>query len=902
MLDAVLSAVRLGEGRSLVLRGEGGIGKTALLEYLIESAPDMTLLRATGVESEMELAYAGLHQLCAPLLDRLPGLPPPQSEALKVVFGLIEGEPPDRFLVGLGVLSLLSAASEQRPLLCVVDDVHWLDQASALTLAFVARRLLAEQVGIVFATRLSDDELQHLDGLEVQGLRNGDARALLGTAVQFMLDERVRDRIIAETRGNPLTLLELPRGLSAAELAVGFGLADAQAIPGRIEESFMRRIAALGDDARRLLLLAAAEPLGDPGLLRQAAQRLGIATAASSQAENAGLLAIGARVTFHHPLVRSAAYRSAAVEDRQAVHLALAEVTDAAVDPDRRAWHLAGATTGPDEAVATELERSAGRVQARGGVSAAAAFLQRSVALTLDPVRRAARSLAAAQAQLQAGAFDAALRLAASAEAGPLDDLGRARVDLLRAQVAFAATRGGEALAPLMTAAHRLESLDPELARETYLDAWAAGMLSGRAGAETLPEVCRAALSAPQPDSSPRLSDLLLEGLSLLVIKGNAGVPKLRQAVSAYARGETDTADAMRWGWHAAMAAAATWDLEHWQLIDDRLAQAAREAGLLIELQIHLTGLGMVATLCGDFAAAASYVAEVDAVAAMTGSRLFRYAAVQLAGWRGREAEASRLMESEARDAVGQSFALTWCQWASAVLHNGLGQYERALAAAQHASEVRPELDVCARARVELIEAATRTGQTQLAVETLERLAEAARVGETDWGLGLYARSLALVSEGGDAEDAYQEAIKRLSRTRLAPEVGRAHLVYGEWLRRENRRLDARGHLRSAYEVFSAIGMEAFAQRAQTELRATGERVRAQSAQTRDDLTLQERQIAELARDGLSNPEIGARLFLSPRTVEWHLRHVFMKLGIKSRRELATALPGPSSDLMIAGS
>jgi DNA-binding CsgD family transcriptional regulator len=902
LLDGLLADVRRGGGRSLVLRGEPGIGKTALLKYLIESASDMTVLRAVGVESEMELAYASLHQLCAPLLGRLERLPAPQREALRVVFGEMRGAaPPDRFLVGLGVLSLLSEVAEEHPLLCVVDDAQWLDQASALTLAFVARRLLAERVGIVFAAREPGEELEHVSGLEVRGLSNGDARALLGTAVQFILDERVRDRIIGETHGNPLALLELPRGLTATQLAVGFGLVDPQALPGRIEESFTRRLEALSDDARRLLLLAAAEPVGDPVLLWRAAEQLGIEPAAASHAESEGLLEIGERVIFRHPLVRSAAYRSAAIEDRRAVHLALAEATDREADPDRRAWHLAAATTGPDEQVAAELERSAGRAQARGGVAAAAAFLKRSVALTLDPVRRSERCLGAAQAHLQTGAFDEALRLLASAEAGQLDALGRARVELLRGQIAFATSSGGEAPALLLTAARQLESLDPALARETYLDAWGAAMFGGEAGrVGTLEEVSRAALSAPQPTSAPRPIDLLLEGWSLLVSEGGAvGAPALSRAVSLVAEGEIGMAEALRWGWLAQMTASCLWDLESYRAVSERLLHFTRKAGLLVEQHLLLTGLALLATWCGDFTAAASRIAEVDAITEATQTALPRYGALHLAGWRGKEVDASALIEVEMRNALaaGQGNGVTFCQWVSAALYNGLGRYDEALAEAQRAGEYRPELGLCAWARIELIEAASRTGETRLAGETLDRLAEATSVGDSDWGLGILARSRALLSEGDAAEGSYREAIERLSRTQLRPELARAHLVYGEWLRRENRRLDAREQLRIAHDQFASIGMEAFAERARTELQATGEHVRQHTVETRDDLTAQERQIAELARGGLSNPEIGARLFLSPRTVEWHLRHVFAKLGIRSRRELANALPSSSSEL-----
>jgi len=480
VLDGMLAAVREGESRTLVVRGEAGVGKTALLAYLLERASGCRIARAAGVESEMELAFASLHQLCAPMLDRVGRLPAPQRDALEIVFGLRAGAAPDRFLVGLAVLSLLSGAAEERPLLCVVDDAQWLDRSSAQALAFVARRLVAEQVGLVFAAREAAEELRGIPDLEVRGLRNGDARALLGSVVRFRLDEQVRDRIVAETRGNPLALSELPRGLTATQLADGFGLVGAHALPERIEESFRRRLEALPAETRLLLLVAAAEPVGDPLLVWGAAERLGIDGSAAAPAATEGLLAIGERVTFRHPLVRSAVYRSASPQERSVVHQALAEVTDAQADADRRAWHLAAAATGPDEVVALELERSAGRAQARGGLAAAAAFLQRSLALTRDRARRTDRALAAAQASLHAGAFDAALRLLATAEAGSLDEFQNARAELLRGQIAFASGGGSDAPPLLLKAAQRLEQLDPELARETYLDAWGAALFAGR--------------------------------------------------------------------------------------------------------------------------------------------------------------------------------------------------------------------------------------------------------------------------------------------------------------------------------------------------------------------------------------------------------------------------------------
>ena len=654
LLDDLVSAIRRGESRSLVLRGEAGIGKTALLEYLIASASDLTVVRAVGVESEMELAYASLHQLCGPLLDRLGRLPPPQRQAMEIVFGMSAGAAPDRFLVGLAVLSLFAAVAEERPLLCVVDDAQWLDQTSGLTLAFVARRLLAEPVGIVFGAREPGQELRHVPELEVHGVHNGDARALLSSAVRFKLDEAVRDRIVAETRGNPLALLELPRGLTAAQLAGGFGLLGAQALTGRIEESFVRRLELLSDDARRLLLVAAAEPVGDPQLLWRAAERLGIGPADAEAAEAEGLLAIGGRVTFRHPLVRSAMYRSAAAEDRRAVHLALAEATDRETDPDRRAWHLAAAAAGPDEQVALELERSAGRAQARGGLAAAAAFLRRAVALTSDPARRAVRALAAAQASLQAGEFDAALGLAATAEAGPLDEFQRALVDLLRAHVAFAAGLWSDAPPLLLKAARRLEPFDLELARETYLTAWGAARAgrgrrrTGRPGGD-LPR----RPGAPPPPGAPRPRDLMLDGFALLITEGHAAAaPTLQRAVQAVA--DLPVEDVLRWGWMTAGASAAVWDHEGWLASCTRQVQIVRDAGALAALPIHLTYLAMAIAWTGDFAGAASLVAEIDSVAAVTGSRFPPYALLRLRALQGREDEATAAIASAIERFGGQ--------------------------------------------------------------------------------------------------------------------------------------------------------------------------------------------------------------------------------------------------------
>ena len=903
-LDGLLADVRRGESRSLILRGEAGIGKTALLDYLVASASDLTVARAVGVEWEMELAFAGLHQLCAPMLDRLDRLPAPQRQALEIVFGLRAGTPPDRFLVGLAVLGLLSEVAEERPLLCVVDDAQWLDHASALTLAFVVRRLLAEPVAIVFAAREPGEELQQVPALEVHGLGSGDARALLGSAVQFMLDERVRDRIIAETRGNPLALLELPRGLTATQLAGGFGVPAADAVPDRIEESFVRRLQPLPDDTRVLLLAASAEPVGDPVLLWRAAERLGIDPEAATGAADDGLLVIGERVMFRHPLVRSAMYRSAAADERRAVHLALAEATDREADPDRRAWHFAAAAAGPDEDVALELERSAGRAQARGGMAAAAAFLQHAVMLTGDPARRTDRALAAAGASLQAGVFDLAHGMLATAAVGPLDELQRARLDLLRAEAAYSESHGSEAPALLLRAAKTLEALDPRLARETYLDAWSSGLFAGRlATAGSLHDVSRAALAGPRPEGAPRPSDLLLEGFALAFTDGRAAAaPVLARAATGFAGPDASIEEVLRWGWLATAAAAMVWDYETCRAVATRGVEIAREAGALSVLAVSVNVMTQAIVLGGEFGTASLLVSEAEGVTQATGTHVAPYGALVLAGLQGAEEAASELIDPTIRDftAGGQGTAVQYAYWARALLLNGLGRYQEALAAAEEASDDTPELFVAVWAAIELLEAATRSGRPEVAERAYERILAATSVASTDWALGIRARSRALRSEGEAAENGYHEAIERLARTRLRPELARTHLLYGEWLRRENRRVDARAHLRAAHDQLTAIGMAAFAERARGELLATGEKLRRRTVETRDDLTAQEWHIARLARDGLSNPEIGARLFLSPRTVEWHLRKVFAKLGIRSRRQLAGALPSSDSELVPA--
>jgi DNA-binding CsgD family transcriptional regulator len=886
-LSGLLETALAGRSGVLVVRGEPGVGKTALLEYAIESAAGLRVARVAGVESEMELAFAALQQLCAPMLDKLEGLPDPQREALGVAFGLNTGATPDRFLVGLAVLSLLAEVAEQQPLLCVIDDAQWLDRASAQTLAFVARRLLAEPVALVVAAREPGEEFRGLPELLVGGLGVRDARELLGSVIRGPLDERVRDRIVAETRGNPLALLERPRGVP--------GVPGLPGLPGRIEDRFRGRLEVLPAATRRLMLVAAAEPVGEPALVWRAAERLGIGTEAVAPAADAGLLAIGERVTFRHPLVRSAVYRAASPAERRAAHQALAGATDPQADPDRRAWHRAQATPGPDEDVASELERSASRAEARGGLAAAAAFLERAAALTLDPARRVERALAAAEAKYQAGAFDAAPGLLAIAEAGPPDQLRRARADLLRGQIAFSSSRGSDAPPLLLKAARQFEPLDSRLARATYLDALAAATFAGRlALGGGMREVAEAARLAPPPPGPARGPDLLLDGLSLVICEGYpAGAPVLRQAISAFRGTDVSREEGLRWLWLACRAALIVWDWTSFDVLSDRQVRLASDAGALITLPIAFNMRSTAHLYAGEFTEAASLVAQAESVTEATGSSIAPYGAVGLAAYRGREAQAAHLLQTATDDAErrGEGRALSYIGWADAVLCNSLGRYEEALAAAQRASEDSPAVQFADWALVELVEAAVRSAVPERAAGAVQRLSSIARACGTDWVLGAEARSRALVSDGAVAESLYREAIDRFGRTRLRVDLARAHLLYGEWLRRQRRRRDARDQLGSAYEIFDSVGAAAFAERARIELRATGGYARQRTIETPDTLTAQEALIARLAGEGASNPEIAAQLFISPATVAYHLRKVFTKLGVSSRNQLAPALP-----------
>jgi DNA-binding CsgD family transcriptional regulator len=908
LLDRLVADVRAGQSRVLVLRGEPGTGRTALLDYLAQRAAGCRVARVTGVEPEMEMAFAGLHQLCASFLDRIGNLPDPQRDALRTAFSMQGGNVPDRFAVGMATLSLLSDLARERPLVCVVDDAQWLDPASAQALAFVGRHLAAAPAAVIFAVRQPADgpadrqgpaglDLAGLPEFQLRGLADAAARRVLNSVLIAPLDEQVRDRIMAEARGRPQALLEPTRGLTPWELAGGFGLPDVMPVASRIEEDYRRRLALLPAATQLLLLIAAAEPAGDPVLVWRAAGHLGVLPEAADPAAAAGLVEFGGQVRFCHPQARAAVYRAAPLGQRRSAHRALAQTAGSDVSPDRRAWHRAHGTPLPDEGIAAELVRSAGQALARGGLAAAAAFAERAAELTPEPARRARRALDAAQAKREAGALDAARRLLAIAQGGPLDELGRARAQLLRAQLAARPGHGGDGRLPLLEAARRLEPLDAGLAREAYREAFGAALTAGRLGpAGGMAQIAAAAKQAAPVPRPPHAADLLLDGLAALVTDGNAvGVPMLSAAVRAFRDEAVPAADALRWLPFACQLSRAAWDDESWHVLSARLIELARQAGALAALPDALQDGTALRLATGDTATATAMAREAQTVAEATGSPLPPYGGMLVAAWRGQEAEATRLIAAGPTEAGQEAGAdgqrLTAAAWATAVLSNGQSRYDEALTAAEQASEDPNEPGLATWALAELIEAAARTGALERASGALRRLTAVTSAAATDWALGIQARSTALLSDDSGAERRYLEAIERLGRTRIRAELARAHLLYGEWLRRQGRRRDARDQLRTAHQMLEEMGMAGFAERACKELAATGETARKRTIEAVTDLTAQEAQIARLARNGRSNTEISTQLFISPRTVEWHLGKVFTKLGISSRRELRTALP-----------
>ena len=891
-LGRLLETVQNGGSGTILVQGDPGIGKSALLERLIDSASGFRVVRAVGVEREVDLPYAGLQQLCRPMIDTIDVLASPQRQALQVALGLSSGDAPDRYLVGLAALGLLSEAAATRPLLCVVDDAQWLDRETTQALGFVARRLGEDTVALAIGSREQLDDLEGLPTLHLGGLASADARALLDSVVIGQLDGPVRERFLAETHGNPLALLELPHALTAAEAATGV-VRGSSSLSERIEDSFTRRLEPLPADTRKLLVLAAAEPLGDPLLLLRAATELGLGIEAADAAEDAGLLEIRERCSFRHPLVRSAVYRSATPGERRQAHGALAEATDAQLAPDRRAWHRAQATAAPDEDVAAELELTADRARSRGGIAASAAFLERAVELSPEPARRAKRALRAAQAKCEAGSFDDTLDLLAIAEVGPLDDIQRSQALVLHARTAFATGRKSDSRPLLLEAARSAEATDLNLARVAYLDALHEAMHDGRLAPEGVAEVSAAILACPTPPGVTTQRDLLLDGLAARITHGySAGARLLKEALAAFRREPDPPPEGAHLLFLALRVASDLWDDDAYCALSTRELERARQTGAVVALPTLLEIRCAGHVVRGELEEAASTMDEARALKDATGITTYTYGELMLAAFRGDETEALRLIEHAVGRATahGDGLGLADADYATAILYNGLGRYGEAMAAVIEAGEHPYEIGAATRAVAELVEAATRIGAGDRAYRALEHLTEISSASGTTWARGVEARSRALQSDGTLAEELYSAAIEMLSGTRLLPELARSRLVYGEWLRREGRRVDARVQLRTAYEMFVEMGALGFADRAQRELLATGETARKRTDDSRPNLTAQEAHIARLALEGLTNPQIGAQLFLSPRTIEWHLRHIYPKLGISSRRELHTVM------------
>jgi DNA-binding CsgD family transcriptional regulator len=896
-LSEVMQRARDGQGGAVVVRGEAGIGKSALVSDLAATADDFRVHRVAGVESEMELPYAGLQQLCDPILDHLLELPDPYRNALDTVLGRSSGSAPDRFLVGMAVLELVGAAAARTPVAWFVDDAQWLDRSSAQTVGFVCRRLGAERAAIVIAARgiEHDADLDGLPELRLGGLGDEDAGALFDSVVTGPTDPAVRDRIISETRGNPLALLELPRAWTTAELVEGLSQSDDMTLSGRLERSFAKRLAALPPDTQTLLTLAAAEPKGDPALLWSAAERLGLDWSSAAPAEQEGLIEFGRHVYFRHPLVRAAAYRGAPIRKRLDAHRALAEVTDPVQDPDRRAWHRASSTVAHDESIACELEQAAARAESRGSLLAAAAFLERAALLTADGARRANRTLGAAKAKRDAGALESALRLLTAVETEPPSELRGALTEQLRGRIAFDQRRGADAAVLLLSAARRLEPFDARLARDAHLEALAAAVWATDPDRrDQLRDAGSAARNAPVIQHSLRATDLFLDALALRVTAGyGPAAPALTRALAAIHDLNLEADNVERMVWLAGnriggVVALEAWDFDAAFTLAQQQVSVARGSGALVQLQFVLNFEANNVVLTGDLDRASDLIEEERRLSIMTGVAPLGYSGLFVEAFRGDPTRALPMIAATIATATAKGLGRTigYAHCANAILCNALGRHAEALRSAQRVV-AGDMLAFQTFAAPELAEAASRSGDLDALAEINDWMQERAAATPTEWAMGIAALVGALAADDADADRLHEEAIAHLAKTPLRVALARAQLLYGEWLRRQGRKGDARVQLELAHDALEAMGVEAFAERARRELSATtGRRRRRFIDAPSTQLTSQELQIAQLVQRGLSNREIGDRIFLSPRTVEWHLRNVFGKVGVSARREL----------------
>ena len=928
-LGQLLRAAREGLSGTLVLRGEPGVGKTSLLHYLAASAPDFQVARVSGVESEMKLSFAALHQLLRPSLTTAGELPPPQRTALRLAFGLEDGAPPDGFLVGLAALGLLAGRAAARPLLCLVDDAHWLDHESAAALAFLARRLYADSIVMVFAVREPAPGsilLEGLPELRLAGLDESAAGQLLATAAspvldgprrdgprrleprrdelgldglrleQPQLDEAVRQRIVAETRGNPLALIEIGQALEPGQLTGSAPLPEPLPLGRQLEQRYLQEIRGLPPDAQTLLLAAAADPTGDPDLLWRAGPQLGFTAAAAAPAEARRLIEIRDRIEFRHPLIRSAVYYGAPLAGRQQVHAALAAAIDPAAEPDRRAWHLAMAASGLDEAVAAELERAGDRARRRGGWTTAEAFYKRAAMLSTSQPARARRMLSAAGAACDGGTPRRAQAMLDEA-ATYRDPRHHGQVERVQGRIWHTMRRPADATAALLDAATELGPVDVRLARDILVEAVVQAQINGQLAPDgaTPADVARSARSLPLPPGTPAtVGDLLLDADTTLQLHGlQAAAPQLRQAISA-ARHEAGTAPET-FRWLAAACSDAT------ILADDialhelawRMEAQAREQGAAIALSLALSHAGVSELLAGRLAEAERCFHERVAIEEARG-RDWSIGPLLIAAWRGQAGPAETLLDRVAEEAArqGQGYQLGFAGYARCILELGRGQYEHAHASLTEGIHDSSQIKFVLP---DLVEAAERSGHHAAAQHLTSQLAGLAEASPVPRTLGFLARAQALTAREADAEPHYQAAIAHHIQTRGPAHRARSHLVYGEWLRRARRPRDAREQLRTAYRLFAEMGAQGFAARARLELSAAGETVGPAAADVNHGLTPQEARVASLAAAGATNAEIAAQLYLSASTVDYHLRKVFRKLGVTSRRQLAPAIPGPES-------
>jgi len=900
-LQELVARARDGHSGAVVLSGEAGIGKTALVDALIADAgTDVRVERMVASESEVELTFAGLQLLCGHLLTTSSvDLPEPRREALECAFGIRAAGPPNPLHLGLGVRDLLTRAAGEGALLCIVDDAQWLDETSARAIASVARRLSSEHIAMVLVMRRQDDLFADLPQLSVPGLSDHDSRELLRKALPGAIDERVFDQLLVECRGNPLALRELPR-TSAADMAGGYALAGSLSLQSRIERSLLARLDSLPPSTRTLLLLASADPTGDVGLLWRAAARLGLGPEDLDLAQQADALVVSGRIQFRHPLIRSAIYRAADPAERRSVHEALAEATYAERDPDRRAWHLANATVEPSENVAAALVQSADRARARGGVAATAAFLERAAQLTPEPRARADRSIAAAESKLDAGAPDDALQLLDDTRDHELNSLQTALVARLQARCEYALRRDRSAPRRLLGAAQALEPHDPVLARDTYMQALSAATYAGRLGEPgAIDEIAQAIMSSTATGTLDSAPDLILRGQAQLALGGPyLALPIVRRAIAAFAEAPATDHRALAWMWFGGRAAQDIWDAEGLRTLAERQVRLARAGGVLTVLPMALNLLMVARTFDGRLDGAEAICDDLDTILSITGHPLPLYGRIFLAAYRGHLDEVETMAPQLRADAHarGEGYALTVANMAEAVVYNGAGHYEKALASARQELPYVNELGHAMRTMLEVVEAASHLGERELAGEAVERLHQVTDpvIDKSPWAAAFMALVHAMRDDDDDGEAHYLHAIDGFERIRVPILKARSQLLYGEMLRRHGRRIDARAQLRSAVSIFAECGMRGFADRARGELAVTGERVRTRGTASVDDLTDQERNVARLARDGLTNREIGARLFISSHTAEWHLRKVFAKLDVRSRNELWKVLPGPN--------